>query len=37
MLVVFGASSIAPAFAHSGGTDRYGCHRDNSNGTRHCH
>lgn len=30
-------ASSATAFAHSGGTDRYGCHKDNSTGTRHCH
>lgn len=28
----------APAvFAHSGGTDRYGCHIDHRTGIRHCH
>lgn len=25
------------AFAHSGGTDSKGCHKDHSNGTYHCH
>jgi hypothetical protein len=25
------------AFGHGGGLDEYGCHNDNSNGTRHCH
>lgn len=25
------------AFAHSGGTDKQGCHVDHSTGTRHCH
>ena len=25
------------AQAHSGGTDKNGCHRDHSNGTHHCH
>ena len=25
------------AFAHSGNTDRNGCHMDTSNNTRHCH
>lgn len=29
------ASSLA--LAHSGGTDRNGCHNDNKNGGRHCH
>ncbi len=23
--------------AHSGGTDKSGCHKDRSTGTRHCH
>lgn len=25
------------AGAHSGGTDKNGCHRDRRTGTRHCH
>ncbi|PIG09478.1 hypothetical protein CLU84_2389 [Comamonas sp. 26] len=25
------------AYAHSGGTDRQGCHTDHRTGTRHCH
>lgn len=25
------------AFAHSGGTDKNGCHNDRKAGTRHCH
>ena len=25
------------AFAHSGGTDKNGCHYDRKNGTYHCH
>jgi hypothetical protein len=25
------------ALAHSGGTDRYGCHMDHKTGIRHCH
>jgi len=28
---------IADSNAHAGRTDKYGCHRDNSTGTRHCH
>jgi hypothetical protein len=32
MLVLSGA-----ALAHSGGTDRYGCHHDRKNGGYHCH
>ncbi len=27
----------AAALAHSGGTDRNGCHHDRKNGTYHCH
>lgn len=27
----------ATAFAHSGGTDRNGCHYDHSTGVYHCH
>ncbi len=27
----------ATAFAHSGGTDRNGCHHDRKTGTYHCH
>lgn len=29
--------SSSTTFAHSGGTDASGCHRDSSTGTRHCH
>ncbi len=29
------ASSLA--FAHSGGTNKNGCHNDNKNGGYHCH
>lgn len=25
------------AFAHSGGTDKNGCHNDHKNGGKHCH
>ncbi len=27
----------APVLAHSGGTDRQGCHVDHQTGVRHCH
>ncbi|WP_239143065.1 YHYH domain-containing protein [Variovorax sp. WS11] len=27
----------AGVWAHSGGTDRQGCHVDHKNGGRHCH
>lgn len=33
---VFAVLSIA-AFAHSGGTDRNGCHLDHKTGVYHCH
>jgi len=33
MLVV----SASAAFAHSGGTDRNGCHQDHKRGGYHCH
>ncbi|WP_376704461.1 YHYH domain-containing protein [Mesorhizobium sp. ISC25] len=26
-----------PAFSHSGGTDKNGCHHDNVHGGYHCH
>jgi hypothetical protein len=32
-MLFFGAS----AFAHSGGTNKYGCHNDNERGGYHCH
>lgn len=25
------------AISHSGGLDKYGCHKDHSNGDYHCH
>ena len=37
-LVVMATLGIsASAFAHSGGTDQYGCHHDRKNGGYHCH
>jgi len=30
-------ASLSPAFAHSGGTDKQGCHVDHKTGQRHCH
>ena len=30
-------ASTSTALAHSGGTDKNGCHRDHKNGGRHCH
>lgn len=35
--LLLAVSAVAPAHAHGGGTDRYGCHNDNKNGGRHCH
>ncbi|MBV6272155.1 YHYH domain-containing protein [Alcaligenaceae bacterium CGII-47] len=38
VLVMFGAAVTIPdASAHSGRTDRNGCHNDNKNGGLHCH
>ncbi|WP_150130009.1 YHYH domain-containing protein [Sinorhizobium sp. RAC02] len=38
ILALMLAVSLAPtAFAHSGGTDANGCHRDNKRGGSHCH
>jgi len=31
------AISLSSGYAHSGGTDRYGCHIDHKTGLRHCH
>ncbi|MGJ7496322.1 YHYH domain-containing protein [Variovorax sp. RT4R15] len=36
-VLAFLAASLSPAFAHSGGTDRQGCHVDSQSGQRHCH
>jgi hypothetical protein len=30
-------STVSIAYAHSGGTDSTGCHRDHQTGGRHCH
>lgn len=38
ILFVFLTFSLASTvFAHSGGTDKNGCHRESATGTRHCH
>lgn len=37
ILAAFGIIATAPAWAHSGRTDKNGCHNDNKNGGRHCH
>lgn len=31
------AAIASLAFAHSGGTDKMGCHIDHNTGIRHCH
>ena len=31
------AVAVTAAFAHSGGTDPYGCHMDHRTGVWHCH
>lgn len=31
------AAASLSAFAHSGGTDKNGCHRDHKTGGFHCH
>jgi len=37
-LVLFALLLVSSlAFAHSGGTDKDGCHNDRKAGTRHCH
>lgn len=36
-LAVGAFAFCAGALAHSGGTDKDGCHRDTKSGTRHCH
>lgn len=38
-LISFAVLAVASltAYAHSGGTDRNGCHRDHSTGGWHCH
>lgn len=37
VLAVFGVIATVPAWAHSGGTDKNGCHMNHKTGTRHCH
>lgn len=36
-LVLVGCGFASIAFAHSGGTDSNGCHKDHSTGEYHCH
>lgn len=35
--VIFAALSAAPAFAHPGGLDRNGCHKNHKTDEYHCH
>lgn len=37
ILVLTALFSVSTTFAHSGGTDKNGCHRESATGTRHCH
>lgn len=37
LIALLALSNMAPAFAHSGGTDSTGCHNDRQSGGRHCH
>jgi len=36
-IVSFILISSIPAYTHSGGLDRYGCHHDRNQGNYHCH
>lgn len=37
ILIAMFALTSAVAYAHSGRTDKDGCHKDSKTGTRHCH
>lgn len=37
MVVLMLALPLQQAFAHGGGLDRYGCHRETATGGYHCH
>lgn len=37
LLALAAALFALGAYAHSGGTDAYGCHRDHATGGYHCH
>lgn len=37
VLVIMGLGTVVTSFAHSGGTDRQGCHHDRKTGGYHCH
>lgn len=34
---LLGLGFVVALFAHSGGTDAFGCHTDSRTGLRHCH
>lgn len=36
-LIIMASIGVSSAWAHGGGTDKNGCHRDTKAGTRHCH
>lgn len=37
LIAILVSLSASLAFAHSGGTDRNGCHHESSTGGYHCH
>ncbi|NTU72795.1 YHYH domain-containing protein [Candidatus Roizmanbacteria bacterium] len=37
LAILFVFSFSAFAMAHSGGTDKFGCHKDHKTGDYHCH
>lgn len=37
ILILISIISSSVAYSHSGGTDSFGCHKDNIHGGYHCH
>lgn len=37
ILIALGFGTAVTTYAHSGGTDRHGCHHDRKHGGYHCH
>ena len=37
IITIIALLAASLAHAHSGGTDKQGCHMDHKTGTRHCH
>lgn len=37
LILCFLMAGASTAYAHSGGTDKNGCHMDRKTGIRHCH